>query len=292
METRKIATACFIGGFICAAVAVAVNPMFWWMGMLAGFASGYLAYEFRETLQVVPVAWQNAKKGGNVFWQKFQKALVWFFKPHPFWHSLVLIYCFSLWLLFPIFSRTVFESKGIIEGLIVLICLSVMSSAFLFFILSALIISGAEQEGHKVDFFALEEHYYKGKMEALTYRQALDWMIKGVAELMAELIATVLYFCFWQIWVGAVWAIWQMVCFFCRFSKNFFILIHSQKRLLCGIDGTIGGVIAYIWLASSSTGIRENTLLCIFGGLIGAGFGIINYEIVSKRILRLATDST
>jgi len=65
-----------------------------------------------------------------------------------------------------------------------------------------------------------------------------------------------------------------------RFTKILFILIHSDIRLLCGTDAAIGVVIGYF------TG---NVLI---GGLAGGVFGVLNYEILSKRILHLVHDKT
>jgi hypothetical protein len=60
-----------------------------------------------------------------------------------------------------------------------------------------------------------------------------------------------------------------------RFIKTFFILIHSEMRLLCGVDAAIGAGIGYFY---------GNPILgMLFGGL----FGVLNYEVVSKRLLRL-----
>jgi len=60
-----------------------------------------------------------------------------------------------------------------------------------------------------------------------------------------------------------------------RFIKTVFILIHSDELLLCGIDAAIGTVIGFI------------TGNAVVGGLAGGVFGVLNFEIISKRILHL-----
>jgi hypothetical protein len=60
-----------------------------------------------------------------------------------------------------------------------------------------------------------------------------------------------------------------------RFIKTLFVLIHSDLRLLCGIDSLIGSAIGYF------TG---NVLI---GALVGGVLGVLNYELVSKRWLKV-----
>ncbi|MCX6742758.1 MAG: hypothetical protein NT116_00805 [Candidatus Parcubacteria bacterium] len=60
------------------------------------------------------------------------------------------------------------------------------------------------------------------------------------------------------------------------FCKTLFLLIHSEIRLLCFFDAGIGAGIGYF------TG---NALI---GAICGGVLGVINYEIVSKRLLKLA----
>ena len=60
-----------------------------------------------------------------------------------------------------------------------------------------------------------------------------------------------------------------------QFLKQLFILIHSEIRLLCGIDAAIGAGIGYF--AGNA----------IVGVLIGGIFGVINYKVISQKILKL-----
>ncbi|OGZ36037.1 MAG: hypothetical protein A2V60_01840 [Candidatus Portnoybacteria bacterium RIFCSPHIGHO2_01_FULL_39_19] len=60
-----------------------------------------------------------------------------------------------------------------------------------------------------------------------------------------------------------------------KFIKTIFITIHSEIRLLCGVDAAIGTAIGYF--AGNA----------IIGAIAGGLFGLLNYEVVSRRILRL-----
>lgn len=275
METRKVAIACFIGGFICAGVTLAVNPVFWWLGLIAGVASGYLAYEFRETLQAVPRAWQSAQRGSGIVWQKTRELFrECFLRPHPCWHLSAGLFILTYLLFWHLCPFEGFAQIGLV------LTVSYLVSYVCIGMLKLLSIWGAQNKGYYSVNFA-KEHYYTitDSLVSITYRDLLYWTAQGVSNLFI-LFA-------WKIWKGTAIGIYKAICFAGRFLKNLFILIHSNKRLLCAIDGAIGGTIARIYLASPAMTIWEKTLLCVFGGVIGAVIGVANHEVVSKRILRV-----
>lgn len=74
-----------------------------------------------------------------------------------------------------------------------------------------------------------------------------------------------------SLWLSGEWMI--------RFFKYLFILIHSDIRLLCGVDAAVGATIGYF---SGSA---------IIGAVSGGVLGVINYELISKRVLGLAPRS-
>lgn len=61
------------------------------------------------------------------------------------------------------------------------------------------------------------------------------------------------------------------------FIKYAFILIHSEIRLLCGLGAALGAAVGYF---------AGNALV---GALAGGIIGFLNFEIVSKRLLRTAS---
>lgn len=124
----------------------------------------------------------------------------------------------------------------------------------------------------------------------LTYSRARTWILRGIYEIIRFLIL----FFVWRLWkyaaIGMKYiaiGIWKAMTFLCWSAWYLFKLIHKQERVLCGIDGAIGGTVSYILLASSSRTLTEQLVLILFGGLIGAVFGVADYEIVSKRVLHL-----
>ncbi|MFH1668006.1 MAG: hypothetical protein ABH884_03230 [Candidatus Komeilibacteria bacterium] len=59
------------------------------------------------------------------------------------------------------------------------------------------------------------------------------------------------------------------------FTKRLFIGIHSDERLLCMTDAVIGVTIGWYFQTA------------ILGMIVGAVFGVLNYELISKRWLKL-----
>ena len=64
--------------------------------------------------------------------------------------------------------------------------------------------------------------------------------------------------------------------FIIKFTKNVFVMIHSDIRLLCAVSVAMG------------TGAGFFAGSALIGGIVGALLGVASYEIVSKRILKLA----
>ena len=74
----------------------------------------------------------------------------------------------------------------------------------------------------------------------------------------------IIYFLCFGLWLIAKFG-WKVFCF-----------IHSDIRLLCATDSAIGAALGF-WCSSAIT-----------GGLIGAVCGVINYQLISVRWMKLA----
>lgn len=60
-----------------------------------------------------------------------------------------------------------------------------------------------------------------------------------------------------------------------RFTLGVLRLIHSDIRLLCGTDAAIGSIVGFYFGYA------------IVGALVGGLLGVLNYELVSKRLLKI-----
>lgn len=297
MEAKKIAIACFVGGVLCTAVALISTPMFWWLGLLAGLAGGYLGYEFREVLRAIPIAWRKSRRGVSIWWTETDgKVRDWFAEPHPLAYFITTVAVMpTLALLYgasPMFVDLL--EFSLIPKIFLTVVFYIVLFSFIAYIwtvagVAICFLSGvgarlserclwegwySETEIQTLKNAKKEGYYSDGKT---TYRNFFRWTAKGIVVIPVFLI--------WKILVG----IWRLLCFLKRFGWELFKLIHSKKRVLCAIDGTLGGAIAFFCFASATLTSPQQILVVFFGGLLGAMIGVLNYEIISKRVLHLVS---
>jgi hypothetical protein len=293
-ESFKIARACFIGSIVCTSVALLFAPIFWWLGAITGFATGYLAYEFREVLRATPIAIRAASASIATKWSALAtstKAFLAF--PHPFLYFGALmalpIWSVILWKTWRI--ATVGGSFEVMAACSVYVMIYMFVTALLSNFLEVLGRLGAEQserciwipsyiilEG-KGPLFAkrIQESGYTA-ME-LTYTNAARWIMNGVG--------LVILFFVWTFWVWIISGIWDLLCFLGKFLWEMFKLIHSDKRLICGIDGMLGGLImlcVFYTYGPAELTFGEYIAVVLSGGPIGALLGLLSWEIISKRL--------
>ena len=261
-KTRKIAVGCFISGALTMAVALALTPEYWWFGLAAGIAGGYVGYEFRGVLRAIPIA--------------YRRAAAW--RPDwPFW---------KVYLLFSITILVAFSNLVVLIGLLGgwkagLWISGVAAVCFLFIMFSACVLERI-----------IESPKDQYTLKTLKERYGDNETVKEIF-LYANPFAVYFYWlpkCIWWLAVhipagSAVLS--QEVRALGRFGWHLFRLIHSKERVLCAIYGTLGGTVSYIWLARADMALAEQAALIVFGGLMGAAFGVANWEIVSKRLLHL-----
>lgn len=309
METRKIAIACFIGGVLCTLVALLATPKYWLLGTIAGFAAGYLAYDFRGVLRAIPIAFKRARKGGwsfFVFWRDgigrvWRDMVKWFRQPHPFYYSAMVLYALIIPALVPV--DMLHAPKEEYWDPVWIVCIAFGTIVFSIFVVNiiavilyffAFIGSRYVTRSFWMPFFDSSDNqtpterktilFDKGYEEReLTYKNALGWTALGILLLIEE---TVNFFT-WRLELSIGRALWAVVKFVGRFFKNMFLLIHSEKRLLCAIDGMLGGLTSYLMLVSDSGGVLQRAFIVFLGGVLGAVIGIPHWEILSKRVLRV-----
>lgn len=292
--TGKVASACFVGGVVCSLTALILTPNYWWLGALAGMAGGYVGYEFREVLRAIPKAFSQAFADvdrwlrGPVA-EKLGEMREWLAKPHPFvYMPLALALPMGLFL----GARLAFcESMAQETRLTQFTGMPIFSLiiggylyGFVLFVMFMLVEMGSEFcercYWQDVTSESAERFAEQGlRYEPLTYWNAYRWAGKG--------LGLVVLFFVWKMWWYIFFGIGAAIYGVALFLWCLFKLIHSKKRVLCAIDGTLGGLASYFLLVSSSTSLAGQVTLCLFGGLLGAGLGVISWELISKRALRL-----
>lgn len=285
-ETWKIAIACFVGGFICYLAAALFTPQHAWLGVFAGLSAGYFAYEFREVLRAIPVAFRRATETMKcVFsvgydlcaclWASAPAALDRFvFTPRPIFYTALipssLIMRYVLLALEPPSSHAKAGGSTVLDVLLPTGVGVMMFSALVYQILRVIVGVGMtdEERGRHIDSF-----------RDISYSRFAHWLLVGVCR--------IFLFCIWGLWVQ-IFKITVFAVGLCAvFVWMLFKLIHSHKRVLCAIDGTIGGVISFLCFHSQNASVPEHVLLAAFGGLIGAAWGVLNWEIISIRLLKV-----
>lgn len=306
METKKIAIACFVGGVLCSSVALIFSPGYWWLGLLAGFAGGHLSYEFREVLKAIPVAFRSAGSQCSTvcgflrrIWGEARTSIN---SKCPFLHLTMLlnlpIMCF---IFFYLSSYVVAESdveglsfrRVVFYGIWLFLIITAYGYGGVYFVLCLLADIGAKK-WEKCYWLPLAFESSEDKEKTLTKLKAKGFSEKpltytNVCRWVAEGLGITVRFFVWTFWKELVVGTWKVLFFIGLFFWCLFRIIHSEKRVLCGIDGTLGGMISYVWLISPSALFAEQVLLVVFGGLLGAAFGVVNWEVVSIRVLKVAT---
>jgi ribose/xylose/arabinose/galactoside ABC-type transport system permease subunit len=104
--------------------------------------------------------------------------------------------------------------------------------------------------------------------------------------------AAAIVFCY--LWVGLAYAIWYTgkailwaLSFALAFIVNLIIAVHKKERLICGIDGALGGMFAWLYLAPTwSTNLADHLVPILCGMALGAAFGLFNYWVIAVKLLK------
>ena len=271
-KTLKIGRASFIGGGALCLVALLVAPAFWWLGIIAGFAAGYLSYQFRDVLAAAAKAYAAACEKVDI-----QKDLATDFlaQPHPFGYPAFVIVAVAYII---VLGTAIQSATGFMEVALLAVILLIPAAVgffllFCFFVLPAVLGAKAERKfwctmGNLYELKKLTKAGFEDT--TLTYRNAYRWMFKGWW--------VILSFVLWRMW-------WMAICVIFLFIFELIRLIHSNERLLCAVDGTLGGLIA-LWLSSQydlAASASTSVFIVLCGGAIGAALGVANWEIISKR---------
>ncbi len=250
-ETKKIALACAVGGAIGTAVALMVAAAFWWLGLLAGFCAGYVSYEFRAVLRAIPEALRETSG-----------ALADFFgEAHPIMYPSFGVFLLGMYGMVvhlhgwkPGTEWVRWPLGFIAAGFAVLLFHMVLATAY--------------------------RRRYRAEC-GMNIEDAMGLMVDGDWEYRDVLVMFL---------TGMGIVTWGIITFPFRFLVALIRLIHSDKRLLCGLDSALGTGVVYLTLirphqAEMTAG--QMVVALVATAAMSAVLGIVNYEVVSKRWLHL-----
>lgn len=241
MDQRlKVFLSTALGSLIGALIALSVWQPIWWIGMLAGGLVGYLSYEWREVISAILVAWAATRSNAVPVSKD------------------ILIIIGTLALVVVVFGANAIPLiallwlfRGYDPGFpmtSVLIWATVVPLT----LIVEVFIGFRRREEESPSFWSIFYLFYLispiGVYGYYLPRFLFLQLPKGIAE-------------------GVVRC--------ARFIQHLFILIHSEERLLCGVDAAIGAGVGYL---------MGNALV---GALVGGLLGVANYEFISKRWLHL-----
>lgn len=326
-ETRERAIAFFVATVSCLATALIVSPRYWWLGIIAGFAAGYIGYEFKAVIKAVPLAFKKAISKIAFALKKYPIELT------SIILSIIPVICSLVVIIFSSVidshAVNVIDSHAIkyslfifLVGGIYLIYLLILSTItyltclgytktkkYEAFWARSSAVRGSQNFEHEwphPEYIDLVRYFFSGISELIGLLiKNLIWLICGIGPLgkyllktTSILITTILV----SIAAGIIIAplvigfilflITYMIYVLGEFFWHLFKLIHKKERVLCGMGGTVCGTMGYLLFSPQGLPLIQQCLVVIFCGIIGAGLGILDYKIVSIKWLGLASATT
>lgn len=264
-KTLNIAIACFVGAFIGALLAIQFHH-YWLFGVLIGGVVGYMTYNFREIPTTAKSVWamlperQDMKQFiADCELKKKMKSVL----KCLFFGLTVII------LLVTILVGLLSVTLGYLNAVMVYEELSTGSPFFLNHTKDTsvleIIIGNISAVG--VTLIAMCSYFTDDEKDK-TLLCIIILLIIGIPILTPFLLPVVAF-------VGSGFGIYWIGKVGIKVGWATFKIVHSDIRLLCMVDAMIGATAGYC---------LGNALI---GGIIGAISGVINYELVSKRWLKL-----
>lgn len=252
-ERSRIFIACAFGAGIGAFLTLEIHPYFWWVGLIVGGFVGYLFYDLKEVIRaisqavyasggIVSISWKLMKRRFTDadHWRKWRLSFV-----HGLAFGSIFYFPFLLVLGWVLPPEEKAELLFILAGWILLVSTGAIIQAFF----------DAKHPWAEEAYQNTKDDILQYNMFTIYFYYPSRLLIRGLRALPKTLHEL------WRI-------VWHV-----------FVLIHSERRLLCGLDAAIGAGVGYF---------SGNVLV---GALAGGIVGLLNFEIVSKRILHLVPNS-
>lgn len=334
---RHVALACGLGAAVTTLLALVFAPPLWPLGAAAGFATGYLAYEFREVVRAIPQAWKTAQSRCLELVTRLRHIcsalLAWLQRPHPF--VLYVVLAMSAGLVYALHSpywndpRLSDVDIAVFRVQIMHIFAAVpLTVACVCCGLNVIAIAICHEEYTALDRRALpllRKLYFQNGTKSLSAAflgdfirartpesmgipQAIGWSFLHIGLAILSLLAQPLLALIFVVeclpgefgagvraLAKAAWTALQYAAkaiafpFLCAWELV--KLIHSNLRLLCGIDGAIGGMAAVLIARHVAPGplpMAQVAFTVACGVALGVAWGLLNYDLVSVRLLKVA----
>lgn len=288
-----------VGSLIGSLTALGFNAAFWWIGALIGGLIGYLSYDWKRVIRAIPIA---ARAAGPIFAATLivmgnnirSTFCEWFGRPRPFFYLLLLANTalFACWVN-PLPKEEFLPSIGFSFSffLIQMELLWVFSIFATFPIFCSQTATKKWREKMNVKIIEPWDVWNMTNMGDVIrfYSDSFLCFLRGLLWIVKSCVITVPCFLGRFLFFAAAY-------FLPRFGWKMFLLIHSEERMICGVDAMIGAGIgsragpAIVRLLAGETvgipGIAIIVCSMLVGALAGGFLGVANYKIITERWLR------
>lgn len=262
-QTTRIFLACAFGAFIGTLVALQMSHMFWWIGALAGAGVAYVGYNLNEIAAAISIAWRHTTswRPDYEWWKAYLGSIkVIFYSITDATLVLVIGFVVLDMLIRGATETTVDYAKDVGS-------LCVMFSIFM------TLVCAIPSSNESRAWLAKTASYPVTNPVKFCLWSMPKGILHGVLWLVIRIPAgfkvTMTFF------KATAMLIPNVASFAKRFSVELFRLVHSELRLLCAVDAALGTTIGYF------------TGNAIIGALAGGLLGVVNYEIITVRVLKL-----
>lgn len=234
---------------ICSIIALSIGGSFWWIGLLLGFVIGYLGYDIPETIIGIRHAFKKVRDLAKI----------------------------------QIPYREIITGAALLLGAYA----SMSATIFYFFMTFPLIGLANESIGYSRFVWAATVMSLVLGLVAIGAALAIPSVVPSTEDINKRYISIIKYgnpfsLLFWVIPRSIVWTVARTpsaVATAYRFCQTFIAAayrsIHSDARVLFGIDVAIGTAIGY---ATNSA---------LIGGLAGGCWWLLDWHLISVKLLRI-----
>lgn len=269
---RNHVFASVLGTVIGMLLVLLVSPYLWWLGAIAGFAAAYLACDFREVLNAVAEQLPDRLEREQ---KSIRECIVWGKEPHPFLFAGLLAAAITWRFLSEHILFTVFLDDEHFEAMVYFMAISVSvifplgAMGFVAVVLWDLALVGGKRQGRYWNIDEQDAKIYEFAedvtFEPISYRLVGSLILSGMIALVLGII---------------------------RFPRRAYrgccrvvALIHSEKRITCGVDAAIavGAVcIFYARWGSSGAGVAQGAVWLLAAASFGGCIGTLHYRFVDR----------
>lgn len=249
-QSLKVFFACAFGAFIGGFTSLQIIPHFYLGGIIFGGLVGYFSFEFEKVIHAIPVAYTHATtwRPDWGWWLAYIKIS---------WYTMRIATTIGVGVL--LFLKILYLGGATLTyPMTEMVQIGIVSIIAAGYVFGYAILADEDEEAIP--------HMIKNPSKLANPFKVYLWIIPRGILLGLRWMVLCLPICIFGVWVG--------IKGISKLSWHLFRLIHSEIRLLCGLDATIGAMIGYYC---------GNALI---GAVAGGILGVLNFELLSIRFFK------